>query len=86
MAETDFVPNLLRAIASELHYANLMQAARDKCGKSWSALDKAEATEVYQLVFGDVAALYKSVTPEFLSLLDSTGGPPFGTPPASKPQ
>jgi len=81
MPTEDFTNNLLRAAVAELHYAKLLRAAQERYSKSLDQLQQSQVTALQQAVLGDVGALYNLLTPEFLSIPSSTGGPSFGTPP-----
>ena len=83
MPSDDFTTNLLRAIAAELHYANLLRASRDRCATSIDRLTREQIGALQQAVLADVGALYNLLTPAYLSTPGSTEGPPFGTPPGS---
>jgi hypothetical protein len=86
MAEEKFETNLLRLIAVELHYANLMRAAQEKYGKTYLDLEQQEQATLHGALQNHIAELFRLLTPELLSSPGSTGGPLSGTPISNKPQ
>ena len=67
MPDDNFDTNLLRMIAAELHYQTVMQVAREMYGKSYFSLGVGERQIVDQNTFGQVAANFQALTPEFLA-------------------
>ena len=77
MAEEIFSDNLLRAIASGVHFLCGMTAAREMFGKSYFSLGVAEKGLVDQAVTTVVAANYQgTMTPE--GLRSQTAQQPVG--------
>jgi hypothetical protein len=67
MADEDFVQNLMRMMAAELHVQNTMTAAREMFGRGYFSLGAGEKLAVDQAVFGFVAANYQAITPQWLA-------------------
>jgi hypothetical protein len=67
MPDHTFSENLLRAVVAELHFSNLMTAAREMFGKSYFALGLPEKTAVDEATLRSVGASYAAVTPEWLA-------------------
>ncbi|MGH9437939.1 MAG: hypothetical protein ACRD22_08585 [Terriglobia bacterium] len=82
MTEEKFETNLLRAIAAELHYANLRQTAVERYGKPLEKLGPLELQELQQGALGDITFLYRLLTPEFLSSGANTEGQLSRIPPS----
>jgi hypothetical protein len=86
MAEQDFINNLSRMIAGQLHCLLGMTAAREMFGKSYFSLGLSEKGAVDQAVNGIVAANFQAITAEFLAGQQAQQPVGFGIPPgASKP-
>ncbi len=83
MADDKFDTNLLRAIAAELHYANLRQVAQEKYGKPLESLTPEELGSLQQVVMADLTYLFRILTPEFLSNGGNTEGPLSSIPPST---
>ncbi len=82
----DFVPNLLRAVAAELHYANLLRLAVEKYGRPLSQLSEEEQSEVGNSLVASVATIARVLTPEILASLGSMGARIVDAPASGKPQ
>jgi hypothetical protein len=66
MADENFTVNLIRMLAAELHFQNVLSASREMFGKGYFALGIAEKAAVDQAVLNMVGSNYRDITPEFL--------------------
>jgi hypothetical protein len=63
----EFVTNIMRAIAAELHFHSALLAAREMFGRGYFSLGVAEKLAVDHAVLGYVGSNYQAITPEFLA-------------------
>lgn len=76
MADQDFALNLMKMLASEMHFQNTMLASREMFGRGYFSLGMAEKIAVDQAVIGHVGSYYRDITPEILA--DTTARQPMG--------
>jgi hypothetical protein len=82
----DFTIDLLRAIAAELHFANLMRASTELYGKGLYQLEPGQVQELNRVATKNVADIYVLLTPVFLKTVARTEAPPPDTPLSGKLQ
>jgi hypothetical protein len=65
--EEEFVTNLMRVLAAQLHFQSALLASREMFGRSYFSLGISEKVAVDQAVVGFVGSNYQTLTPELLA-------------------
>ena len=63
----DFTNNLIRLLASEMHFQSVLLASREMFGKSYYALGVHEKAVLEQSVVAQIGGNYTAITPAFLA-------------------
>lgn len=61
-----FLLNLLRMVAAETYFQNVLSTSREMFGRGYFALGAGEKAAVDQTVLAQVGVYYQAITPEFL--------------------